>query len=573
MDNLEEQVYRKYLDVKEASEWEIDTDEGWVDINSVSLTKEYEVWSIKTEKNKVLNCADDHIVFKQNNEQIFVKNLIVGDEILTKDGLEKIISIENKHEKENMFDLDLNNENKRFYTNDILSHNSTVCGLYCLWYAMYSEEPVNIFVLANKAKSAQGLLNDIKIAYEEIEPYLKRGIVEYNKTAVEFDNRSTISTGATTKDSLRGESASFLVLDEFAHVQPHIADEFYQAVSPTISTGGKIAIISTPNGNNGKFYDIFTEAEKGLNGFAHFTINWRDVPRFGPGGVSISPDEFRDQTIKDTSLQSWLQEHECNFLGSSRTLLSADCLQMFGKMVERLDPIANYDHWDCWEKPKEGHIYLIGGDVAKGTLGDYSTLQIFDITNQNVYKQVGVYANNEIDPYDFAQKVEEIGRLYNNAYVIIESNTYGHEVCRNLHEQIQYENLFKEYKSKHFGVTANVKTKGIGTTLLKKYAENNQLILNDKETYKELCNFIESKPEVYNCPKGGRYHDDRVMALVWVCYFLNSDFWKEWESFIRQEVLGQKININTDESDMFTPFIFDDSTRTESDEFFDELSR
>lgn len=114
---------RKFIDTIEINDWLVETDSGWSDIKAIGKTVEYEEWQLKTEKCELV-CADTHIVFDGDMNEIFVKDLKVGDKIQTKNGVELILNIKNTGKKSNMFDLQLNDENHRFYTGDILSHNS-----------------------------------------------------------------------------------------------------------------------------------------------------------------------------------------------------------------------------------------------------------------------------------------------------------------------------------------------------------------------------------------------------------------------------------------------------------------
>jgi hypothetical protein len=114
---------RKFIDTIKVDEWEVETDTGWSDIKQIGKTIEYEEWILKTEKCELI-CADTHIVFDDNMNEIFVKDLKKGDRIITKNGIEFVIDVHVSDKKSNMYDLQLNDENHRFYTNDILSHNS-----------------------------------------------------------------------------------------------------------------------------------------------------------------------------------------------------------------------------------------------------------------------------------------------------------------------------------------------------------------------------------------------------------------------------------------------------------------
>jgi hypothetical protein len=426
---------------------------------------------------------------------------------------------------------------------------STVVGGYCLWYAMFSTEPESIYILSNKGKSAQSLLDDIKFTYEELPVYLKRGIKEYNKTSIEFDNGSKIQTGTTSKSAIRGETPSLLVLDEFAHVQKHIADEFFTAVIPTISTGGKIYIISTPCGNIGKFYEIFAEAKAtGGNGFAAFDMDWREVPG--------RDDKFKEQMIRATSLQEWKQEFEASFIGSAKTLINPDKLGQLHKLIE--EPVSEYENLRVWDKPQQGKIYVLGVDVAKGVEKDSSVIQVFDITSATLTKQVAVYANNLVDPFDFAKKIVEIAKMYNQAYVIVENNTYGHDICRRIYQDFDYDHMYKSRKENTWGIYSDSRTKPLATSFLKKQIEDSTLLVRDKKTYDEICGFIEKAPGVYKCESGKNSHDDHVIALMWVAYFVGSEFWKDLAEYVRNEASGTKEVEQNKFPDQWMPFVIDD---------------
>ena len=117
--------------------WEIETDTGFKPISKIYKTIEYEKYILKTE-NELLECADLHKVFTDNYEEVFVKDLSVGDKVITKNGIETVLSVENTHIKENMYDITVDDENHRYYSNGILSHNTTTMACYFLWYVFVS---------------------------------------------------------------------------------------------------------------------------------------------------------------------------------------------------------------------------------------------------------------------------------------------------------------------------------------------------------------------------------------------------------------------------------------------------
>lgn len=159
VNKLHNQVNRKFIDIhSDYSEWEIETDQGWSDITSVGKTIEYEVWEIITESGKSLKCADNHIVFDDSFSEIFVKDLNKDsrpDKIWVKgnDGkptLELVVSVKNLGYTEHMYDVQVVDENHRYYTNDILSHNSIIL---CNDAANYVRQGKNVlFITCEMAK-------------------------------------------------------------------------------------------------------------------------------------------------------------------------------------------------------------------------------------------------------------------------------------------------------------------------------------------------------------------------------------------------------------------------------------
>ena len=172
---------------------------------------------------------------------------------------------------------------------------SLTASIHVLHIALYSDTPVNIFLLAHKGDMSKSLLADIKVIYEELPPYLKKGVKKYDATGIEFEDGSKIRSATTTADSIRGQAITFLLLDEFAFVPPHIVDDFYTSAQPTLSTGGKVCIISTPNGASGLFYDLYKGARDGRNGgegngYHLVDMEWNEVPE--------RDEEFKERMIK-----------------------------------------------------------------------------------------------------------------------------------------------------------------------------------------------------------------------------------------------------------------------------------
>lgn len=211
-------VDRKYVEVLDIDDYEVLTDQGFKDIISVNKTQKYEIWKLKTQTH-MLECADDHIVFRKNFEEVFVKDLKIGDMIITDTGAETVLEVTRTTETDNMYDLSLAEESdKRFYTNGILSHNSTIYCIYSLWLATFFPEK-KIMLLANKAATALELLGRIEMAYEYLPKWLKSACLVYNKGELTFSNMSSIRAFASSSDAARGFSANCVSGDSVIDVR------------------------------------------------------------------------------------------------------------------------------------------------------------------------------------------------------------------------------------------------------------------------------------------------------------------------------------------------------------------
>jgi hypothetical protein len=196
------------IETKIISDYEIMTDSGWQELEAVYKTIPYEVWKIKTE-DFFLECADEHIVFRKGFEEVYVKDLQIDDEILTEKGPQKITSIEKTDVVENMYDVAVKDENHRFYSNGILSHNSTLLTIFVLWMVCFNED-YRAAIVANKESTAVNIFKRVRMAYEQLPNYIKPGVKDYAKTGMTLGNDSSILVSTTTATSIRGDSLNCL---------------------------------------------------------------------------------------------------------------------------------------------------------------------------------------------------------------------------------------------------------------------------------------------------------------------------------------------------------------------------
>jgi hypothetical protein len=210
MHKLSEQIDRKFTDVINLDDdWLIETDTGWEKLEDIKQTIEYDVYRLELDNGMFLECADDHIVFDSDLNEVFVKDLVPGKLVETKEGPVPVRLLSKLPRFENMYDVGVDSENHRFYSNGILSHNTTTAAGYLLWYAMFVPDST-ILIAAHKYTGAKEIMQRIRYAYEFCPDHIRPGVVSYNKESIEFDNGSRIIAQTTTETTGRGMSLSML---------------------------------------------------------------------------------------------------------------------------------------------------------------------------------------------------------------------------------------------------------------------------------------------------------------------------------------------------------------------------
>jgi hypothetical protein len=421
----------------------------------------------------------------------------------------------------------------------------TITTVAYLLHTLLFNENYNMAILAHKGTAANGILQRLKLAYENLPPWMQAGIVEWNKGNIELDNGSKIAAFATSADGLRSGSYDAILLDEFAFVQKNIAEDFITSTYPVITAGDKtkIIIISTPKGMN-HFFEMWVKATQKKSDYVPIEVHWSAVP-----GRDAA---WRDQTIRNTSEEQFKQEFETEFIGSSNTLISAAKLKQLIAMEE--EPGYEDGDMDIWENPVDGHTYVMTVDVSEGLGQDYSTFSVIDVT-KIPYTLVAKYRNNMIQPMLFPTVIYQAAKKYNDAFVLVEINSIGLQVSDILHHELAYENLIKiEVKGKQgqqhtpgykkkiaFGLKTSKQTKIIGCTNLKTLIESDKLIIKDREMIKEFTTFAVDK-QTYKAEQGS--NDDLVMTLVHFGWLSSQKYFKEnINNDIRKALQQEQLNI------------------------------
>ena len=214
--------------------------------------------------------------------------------------------------------------------------------------------------------------------------------------------------------------------------------------------------------------------------------------------------------------------HNCNtFQGSSNTLISGNVLF---NMTPRPPVWTGDDGVEVFDKPVDGHSYVMTVDVCKGRGKDRSTFTVWDVTDGRL-EQVATYQNSTISPIIYPDLLYKWAKIYNRALVVIESNDEGASVARSLYYDLDYEEVFVENLSKAHGIGVFVdkKVKRIGCSNMKDLIESGKMIVRDKRTIEELLTFV---------PTGSGYeaepgcHDDLVQNLWLMSWYVDTDVFK-----------------------------------------------
>lgn len=559
----------KFIEQFNSNDWEVETPSGWQDFSGIAKTIEYDQWIVTTEFGKLLICADKHIFIDKNWDQIFCEDLKVGDEIQTSEGIEKISSVEITKNKSNMYDLVDVGGGNIYYTNNIVSHNTTTVVSYLLHYILFNDN-VNVGILANKATTSREILGRLQLSYENLPKWLQQGVIVWNRGSLELENGSKIIAASTSASAVRGMSFNIIFLDEFAFVPNHIADDFFASVYPTISSGkkSKVIIVSTPKGMN-HFYRMWHDAERHKSEFVATEVHWSEVPG--------RDEQWKATTISNTSEEQFRAEHLCEFLGSVGTLINPSKL----KILVYDDPIKRSKGLDVYENPKEDHNYLITVDVARGIGNDYSAFVVFDITNFP-YKVVAKYKNNEIKPMLFPAIINEVAKAYNNSWLLIEVNDIGDQVANILHFDLEYDNILMcamkgragqvagsgfSGKKSQLGVRTTSSVKKLGCSNLKLLIEDDKLFITDYDIISELTTFAQ-RHNSFEAEEG--CNDDLVMCLVIFSWLVAQEYFKEMtDNDIRKRLYEEQKN--QIEQDM-SPFGFISDGLDDFEDFIEEKS-
>jgi len=396
---------------------------------------------------------------------------------------------------------------------------------YLLWYAMFMPDST-ILICAHKYTGAQEIMQRLRYAYETCPDWVRAGVTSYNKQSIEFENGSRIVAHTTTETTGRGMSVSLLYCDEFAYVEPNIATEFWTSIAPTLATGGKAIITSTPNSDEDQFAQIWNEANKrvdeygnttelGRNGYYPYMAIWNQHP----DRDKVWADEMRSQL----GAERFEREHECKFLIFDETLISSICLSG----LEGEEPKMKMGQARWYKRINPHSTYIISLDPSLGTGGDYAAIQVIEIPSMD---QVAEWHHN-LTPVqsqvrimrDIINHIEErckVANVTSSIYYSVENNTLGESALMAIEAlgEESFPGLFlsEPVKRGHVrrfrrGFNTTHGSKIASCAKLKQLIETKKLKIRSKSLLSELKSFV-ADGVTFKAKTG--QHDDLVSSLL-----------------------------------------------------------
>jgi hypothetical protein len=425
------------------------------------------------------------------------------------------------------------------------------------------DEPERVLLIANKRDTAVEMANKVRHFLEQWPEWINVGFSPDKNSESRFrlNNGCEVKAVATSADALRGYTPTILVFDEAAYIEA--GEDFWAASMASLSTGGKIILISTPNGYDPIYYGVYDQALRGINDFHITDLRWFKDPRYTKDlrwvkcndicHYMLNREQYNDDEVVLNEFDSekyneyieqgykpyssWFesmskkfkydrrkiaQELECDFLGSGDGVIPGDIQENIAKNMIRV-PIEKYmqgTFWQ-WKEPIQGHRYIMGVDVSRGDSEDFSSINIVDFDER---EQVAEYIG-KIPPDDLAAVAYKWGILYSAFIVIDITGGMGVATSRKLQE-MNYKNLYIdgintqniwEYNKKAMdkipGINFNNKRTQIVAAfeeqLRKGFAVRSNRLLNELNTFV----YINGRPDHM---KGS--HDDAIMSLSMALY-------------------------------------------------------
>jgi len=430
---------------------------------------------------------------------------------------------------------------------------STLVAAYAVWLALFQKDK-NILIIATKLQVAQNFIKKTKTIINNLPPWLVLPTVTANnKQLVEFSHGSTIKAIPTSEDAGRSEALSLLIVDEAAFVRDF--DTLWTGLYPTLTTGGRAILLSTPNGVGGQYYKLYKDAEANLNEFKAIKLNWDVHPE--------RDKEWFDKETRNLSVRQIAQEYLCDFASSGETFLGDDDLKWLHSQIQSPITREGFDRnvW-IWKQPLSENKYIMSADVARGDGQDFSTFHIIDLSTGECVAEY----RGKIAPDRFGDLLNEYGLRYNKALLCPENNSFGYATIVRLRDlnypRMHYQRSNAVYIGDYVppgdttsaGFTTSGKTRSLILTKLEELIRNKQIISYSSRFYDELKTFVWNDNRV-QAMKGE--NDDLVMSMAiatWL-YDASAEHGKDTQALNKSMLAAMAVksqNFNGTSNDLLT---------------------
>ena len=431
-------------------------------------------------------------------------------------------------------------------------------------------EPERVLLIANKRDTAVEMANKVRHFIEQWPEWINVGFSPDKNSESRFrlNNGCEVKAVATSADALRGYTPTILVFDEAAYIEA--GDDFWAASMASLSTGGKIILISTPNGYDPIYYGVYDQALRGINDFHITDLRWFNDPRYTKDlswvkcsdicHYMLNREQYDDNEVvlHDFDIEkyqelieqgynpfsSWFesmskkfkydrrkiaQELECDFLGSGDGVIPSDVQENIAKNMIRV-PKEKYmqgTFWQ-WKEPIIGHRYIMGVDVSRGDSEDFSAISIIDFDDR---EQVAEYIG-KIPPDDLAAVAYKWAILYGNAFIVTDiTGGMGVATSRKLTE-LNYKNVYVEgvntqniwdYNAKAMEKIPGLNFNNKRTQIVAAFEEQLRkgFIIRSARLLNELNTFVymNGRPDHMKVK-----HDDAIMGMSMALYAADVSF-------------------------------------------------
>jgi hypothetical protein len=421
---------------------------------------------------------------------------------------------------------------------------STIAAGYIVWLMLFHRDK-NILVMATKFKTASNLVKKVKAIMKNLPEWISIAEISIdNRSSFELSNGSQIQAASTSGDAGRSEALSLLVIDEAAHVEN--LTELWAGLYPTISTGGRVIALSTPNGVGNWFHKTYVEAVEGNNDFHSIDLPWH-----------VHPDRDKEWFTKETrnmSRREIAQELECNFNTSGESVIHPDDIALIESSVCDPKYRTGFDRnlW-IWEQYNPECTYLLVADVARGDGADYSVFHILNLDTMEIAAEYQGKPNLDM----YANVLSQTGKEYGNCLLVVENVGIGISVLEKLID-LQYSNIYYSIKGTHDfieshqgetstsavpGFTTSSKTRPLIVAKLEEFIRNKLIKVYSVRFSNELRTFIwhNGKPQAMR-----GYNDDLIMALAIACWVRDTALTvNKREVEYKKACLGSIIKVDT----------------------------